>query len=426
MMNSCLLRSGAQVAARWLPLVLLAGVPAMAQVYSSGSINQAIPDPGSTTNTIHISGGPASVTNLHVVVLVRHPWDADVGMALVRGDTYLRLVADNGGGGQNYYLTRFDDAAPTSITAGVPPFVGSYRPQGGVLVPAPAATDPLPPNAAPNLAAFNGQAADGDWTLWVEDDTAFLSGSLRYWSLEFNGAHDPNGDPTPPATFTDLGTVSDAHTGTVAQGLSMVPGQVRFFKLVLTQAVTAPKYLDLDTAGSALDPNQFGLPNDTMIWLFDNNGTPLVANDDGGPGATSLLSFGAGSGQTIGDGDDPNGGVSMGVNGDLPAGTYWLAVGGYSVYADSGWSVQCDSSVGGTIDVRLRTNVHIGRICGSADFDCDGATSTDADIDAFFRCLAGSCPPPPCTSNADFDGDGATSTDQDIEAFFRVLAGQPC
>jgi autotransporter-associated beta strand protein len=64
--------------------------------------------------------------------------------------------------------------------------------------------------------------------------------------------------------------------------------------------------------------------------------------------------------------------------------------------------------------------------CGSADFNCDGDTGTDADIEAFFACLAGSCPPAPCTSSADFDGDGDVGTDADIEAFFRVLAGGPC
>jgi hypothetical protein len=64
--------------------------------------------------------------------------------------------------------------------------------------------------------------------------------------------------------------------------------------------------------------------------------------------------------------------------------------------------------------------------CGSADFDCDGDVGTDADIEAFFRCLGGTCPPPPCTSNADFNGDGDTGTDADIEAFFRVLGGGTC
>jgi hypothetical protein len=67
-----------------------------------------------------------------------------------------------------------------------------------------------------------------------------------------------------------------------------------------------------------------------------------------------------------------------------------------------------------------------GPHCGSADFNCDGAVGTDADIESFFACLSGACPPPPCTSTADFNGDGALGTDADIEAFFRVLAGGPC
>jgi hypothetical protein len=64
--------------------------------------------------------------------------------------------------------------------------------------------------------------------------------------------------------------------------------------------------------------------------------------------------------------------------------------------------------------------------CGSADFNCDGAVGTDADIEAFFACLSGNCPPPPCTSSADFNADGAIGTDADIEAFFRVLGGGSC
>jgi hypothetical protein len=62
--------------------------------------------------------------------------------------------------------------------------------------------------------------------------------------------------------------------------------------------------------------------------------------------------------------------------------------------------------------------------CGSADFDGDGDVGTDADIEAFFACLGGSC----CRTcgSADFDGDGDTGTDADIEAFFRVLGGGVC
>jgi hypothetical protein len=64
--------------------------------------------------------------------------------------------------------------------------------------------------------------------------------------------------------------------------------------------------------------------------------------------------------------------------------------------------------------------------CGSADFNCDGDVGTDEDIRAFFACLSGYCPPPPCGGRADFDGDGCVGTDADIEAFFRVLSGGAC
>ncbi len=62
-------------------------------------------------------------------------------------------------------------------------------------------------------------------------------------------------------------------------------------------------------------------------------------------------------------------------------------------------------------------------IC-TADFDGDGDIGTDADIEAFFACLAGNC----CATCAspDFNGDGDVGTDADIESFFRVLAGGAC
>ena len=60
----------------------------------------------------------------------------------------------------------------------------------------------------------------------------------------------------------------------------------------------------------------------------------------------------------------------------------------------------------------------------TSDFDGDGDVGTDADIEAFFACLAGNCCP--TCGSADFNGDGDLGTDADIEAFFRVLAGGNC
>jgi hypothetical protein len=60
----------------------------------------------------------------------------------------------------------------------------------------------------------------------------------------------------------------------------------------------------------------------------------------------------------------------------------------------------------------------------TADFNRDGDSATDADIEKFFACLAGNCCP--TCDGPDFNGDGDDATDADIESFFRVLAGGSC
>jgi hypothetical protein len=65
-------------------------------------------------------------------------------------------------------------------------------------------------------------------------------------------------------------------------------------------------------------------------------------------------------------------------------------------------------------------------VCGTADFNGDGDFGTDADIEAFFACLAGNCCANCYSGGSDFNADGDFGTDADIESFFRVLAGGPC
>src|SRR5262249_39271161 len=69
------------------------------------------------------------------------------------------------GSGQNYINTVFDDQAAISITAGAPPFTGSFKPEG-------------------SLSTFNGINANGTWTLQIID--AFPpadNGTLTAWSV---------------------------------------------------------------------------------------------------------------------------------------------------------------------------------------------------------------------------------------------------
>jgi hypothetical protein len=76
-------------------------------------------------------------------------------------------------------------------------------------------------------------------------------------------------------------------------------------------------------------------------------------------------------------------------------------------------------------DLMFRTYVRSFALCCTGDFNHDDIWNDDADIEAFFACLAGDCCPT-CAPDADFNCDGDPATDADIESFFRVLAGGVC
>jgi hypothetical protein len=67
-----------------------------------------------------------------------------------------------------------------------------------------------------------------------------------------------------------------------------------------------------------------------------------------------------------------------------------------------------------------------GPVCATSDYDGDGDSGTDADIEAFFACLAGNCCATCWHLGSDINADGDSGTDADIEAFFRILAGNAC
>jgi subtilisin-like proprotein convertase family protein len=172
--------------------------------------------------------------------------------------------------------------------------------------------------------------------------------------------------------------------------------------------------------------------------LVDRPGVPTVSGVGFGDNYNGMYTFVDGAAADIWS-------LATGVTGhDIPGGTYhpsgtggptpptpslWVFVG--APLAGT-WTLQVTD--GAAQDVGNITSFAIRNVsplvcppaCGSADFNCDGDVGTDADIEAFFACLAGMCPAPPCMNSADFNGDGDVGTDSDIEAFFRVLAGGPC
>ena len=100
------------------------------------------------------------------------------------GGYSVELSTKNGGSGDHYTNTVFDDAAATNIRSGTAPFTGSYLPEGLLNTP------PV------GLSSFVGQDSGGDWTLMVIDDSRFDIGTLLSWSLEID-VEDAPPDPPP-------------------------------------------------------------------------------------------------------------------------------------------------------------------------------------------------------------------------------------
>ena len=218
----------------------LAASAASAQVYSVSPGLQVPPGgvggtPTSTTIvSIVVSGAPALITDLNVIINLSHVWDEDVDMTLISpdGNSYIKLSTDNGGSGDNYIITRFDDLSSTLITAGAPPFNGNFRPEGGLFGggdPWSTLVVPLPPNALANMGGLNGTNPNGTWTLVLHDDFSVDSGTINYASLEFNGAVDPLGPPPltgpqPPQATLTLDTTSGLIGTSIIATCAVTPG----------------------------------------------------------------------------------------------------------------------------------------------------------------------------------------------------------
>jgi len=135
--------------------------------YTYSGSPTAIPDPGTISVPISVTES-GTITDVNVRLNINHTWDADLDLYLVHPDgTVVELSTDNGGSGDNYVNTLFDDSAPTAITAGTAPFTGTYRPEG-------------------LLSTLNGREMSGNWSLQVTDDTSTDSGTFLNYSLELS------------------------------------------------------------------------------------------------------------------------------------------------------------------------------------------------------------------------------------------------
>lgn len=105
------------------------------------------------------------VNKVRVNLSLNHTNDGDLIIQLIGPGGLINLSQRNGGNGQNYINTTFDDTAAISITQGTPPYTGTFRPQ------------------AP-LSSFNNKPISGYWSLRVYDVAAGNTGTLTNWCLQ--------------------------------------------------------------------------------------------------------------------------------------------------------------------------------------------------------------------------------------------------
>lgn len=192
----------------FVALVLL-GRPAFGQqITFTGTGNLPIP-PGAPGQTVGITQSLCAVSGVgilgscvtidHVEINLTHTWVGDIGILLIGpGGQVLELSTGNGGIGDNYTNTVFSDMAGSFITTGAPPYTGDFRPEGRVTnLNAPYSNAPaLGTHTFANT--YNGQNADGNWTLYINDYVGGDIGELISWSITFNvGGVPPVADAGP-------------------------------------------------------------------------------------------------------------------------------------------------------------------------------------------------------------------------------------
>ncbi len=151
---------------------LLLSYVGFAQISETGTpLGQAIVTSASSVATVEPAGTIGTNFDLSSVEIdINHTFDGDLNITLVApSGATLDLSSGNGGGGDDYLGTVFEDGSP-SITTGTAPYTGSFQPEGGTFA-----------------AAFAGESIQGDWTLQINDTfSAADDGVLNDYVINFD------------------------------------------------------------------------------------------------------------------------------------------------------------------------------------------------------------------------------------------------
>lgn len=136
-------------------------------------------------SVISVSGVTNPIGSLSVTLpAFSHDRFDDVDILLVGPNGTAVVLMSDAGGTTNlsHVALTFQDGAPPLPDSG-PMASGTFSPtdhEPGDLFPSPSPVGPF----STSLSAFNGLNANGDWQLFIVDDTGERNGKLRGWRLE--------------------------------------------------------------------------------------------------------------------------------------------------------------------------------------------------------------------------------------------------
>ena len=156
----------------FLTCFFLATVNLYAQTFSD-SPNQTITDFATTEFPITVNLSQAQIDTVQfgietVCFNITHAYVSDLEIYLISPDgTIVTLTAGIGGGDDNYTNTCFNQTSSSSITQGIAPFTGTFKPLGQLGI------------------VNNGQNPNGQWKLRITDTYNADEGTLLDWSITF-------------------------------------------------------------------------------------------------------------------------------------------------------------------------------------------------------------------------------------------------
>ncbi len=173
--------NGGELTSWGIELTTLPAAPATAVSTVSEAVVTPIPDLGTVTRTVAVSGAGIQIGKVKVTTFITHSFPGDLDMTLKSpSGTIVTLTSDNGSLSNDVFNGTVwdDDANP----GGQVPYVNNNGLVTDHLYVDNVLASPLAPEEA--LAAFLGENPNGTWTLTVTDDASLDTGTLSRWQLE--------------------------------------------------------------------------------------------------------------------------------------------------------------------------------------------------------------------------------------------------